>query len=299
MNIKKWIIATRPWSFSVFVIPCLLSISYIFYIDNIDLHCEINWIFGIIALIGVTLFQAAGNLFNDYYDYLKKVDREDSNLVSRSLVDKIFTPKQVFIFASILLIIAITLGIVLYLLTSWELLIIGLLGVLSTAFYNKFKYIALGDLCIFICFGILIGLGTAFVLCGIIYWKILLINIPLALLIVGIRHANNTRDIINDKQAKIKTMAILLRMRLSKIYFYLLIGISYFLVALYSVIGLLPYFSLISFISLPIAYSAIKKMQNTNLDNLKDILHLSETMAKLVLIFGILLCVGNVLGKIV
>lgn len=298
IKIKKWFLATRPWSFSASAIPCLVAISYIYYIKDIEEFNNINWVYGTVAFIAVIIFQSAGNLYNDYFDYKKKVDRKETTLSSRILVDNIFTAKQIFNFASILLIIGIIIGIILCVLTSWKLIIIGILGVLSAIFYNKAKYIALGDLCIFICYGLLIALGTALILTEIFYWKILLINIPLALLIVGILHANNTRDINNDIEAGITTMAILLNLQLSKIYFVVLIVISYLFIIVLCTINIFSYYSFVVFLSLPIAINAIIKMLKTNLSKLKNIQNLSEIMSKFVLIFGLLLCIANVLGKL-
>jgi len=70
--------------------------------------------------------------------------------------------------------------------TGVELLWIGFIGALATYFYYKLKFAALGDFVIFIVYGPLIGLGTAFVMTDQLMWNTVLLNIPVAFLVVNI-----------------------------------------------------------------------------------------------------------------
>ncbi|MDR2835168.1 MAG: prenyltransferase [Bacteroidales bacterium] len=287
---KEFITATRYWSLTASAIPVIITMSYIFYQkENFQ---NINWIFGIIALIATLLFHLAGNLFNDYFDYKFNVDREDT-MSSRMLVDKQFMPKQILIAASSFLILGISIGIFLTIKTNWSLLIVGILGFLGTVFYNFLKYHALGDLCIFIVYGQLISLGMAFVMLNQFYWIIILITVPIGLLIVGILHANNTRDIINDSKANIKTFAMILKLKNSKIYFVLLIGLSYLFILVLIILKILSPLCLLVFISFPFAKKTFSLMLPVKIDELDNIKQLTEIMAKYVLVFGGLLIVAN------
>jgi len=106
--------------------------------------------------------------------------------------------------------IGIALGLFLFAKTGVELLWIGFIGALATYFYYKLKFAALGDFVIFIVYGPLIGLGTAFVMTDQLMWNTVLLNIPVAFLVVNILHSNNMRDIRDDGKANIKTRAMVM-----------------------------------------------------------------------------------------
>jgi len=72
-----------------------------------------------------------------------------------------------------MLLIGILLGLYLMMRTGLPLLFIGLVGVLSATLYYKFKYVALGDLMIFICYGLAIALGMVYVMTGQLVWAVL------------------------------------------------------------------------------------------------------------------------------
>ena len=281
-SIKDWVFATRPWSLTASAMPALIGISYVFYVRN-DLS-SVNWLFGVLSLFGAVIFQSGSNLLNDYFDYKYNVDRKDSHS-SRTLVDEIFTPKEIFNFALSFFATGSLLGIYLLINTNWELLVIGLLGGLGGFFYNKFKNIALGDIVIYIIYGVLISFGTVYVMTGILMWEIIAITTPAGFLIVGILHANNTRDIINDGKANIKTLAMLIGLKNSKIYFILLMFLPYLCIIGLSVAKIVSPLNLAVILTLPMAYKCIEEINSVDIENLNKIKTLAEKVAKLVLMF--------------
>lgn len=289
---KNWIIATRPWSFPASTMPALAAISYIFFTKN-EVATDINWWYGILALLGAMIFQASGNLIGDYFDFKFKVDRKDTFGSSRMLVDGVFTPKAILQFGVILLALGSLLGIYFLLNTGIDLLWIGLIGVLGTFFYYKMKFMALGDLLIFVIYGPLIALGTAFVMTNEISWNVLFLSIPIGFLVVNILHANNTRDIRDDGKANIKTQAMLLGLKGSKIQYILLAMGAYVAVVLMVVFGMLHPLSLLVVITLPIALKNIKLMQQAQVDKPEIIKDLDAASAQLVMAFSVLLSLSN------
>lgn len=97
-------------------------------------------------------FSGFGNLISDYFDYLHHVDRKETFGSSRMLVNKVFTPKTFLYFGLTLLLAGSLIGLYLLLNTSENLFWIGAIGVLSTYFYYKLKYNALGDILQFLLF---------------------------------------------------------------------------------------------------------------------------------------------------
>jgi 1,4-dihydroxy-2-naphthoate octaprenyltransferase len=296
-NIKNWIIATRPWSFPASSMPALLTISYIFFLKN-DLGTEINWWYGILAMIGAVLFQASGNLIGDYFDFKHKVDRKESFGSSRMLVEGVFQPKTILNFGLSFMFIGVFLGLFLFFKTGVDLLWIGAIGVLGTYFYYKMKFIALGDILIFIIYGPLIGLGTAYVMTSQLHWDVILLNIPVAFLVVNILHANNTRDIRDDGKANIKTQAMLLGINGAKVQYITLALGAYVAVALMVAFGMLHPLTLLVVLTLPIALKNIKIMQQAKVETPELIKNLDAASAQLVMLFTVLFSVANFIAVV-
>ncbi|NDV65243.1 prenyltransferase [Bacteroides sp. 224] len=290
-TLKDWVFATRPWSLTASAMPALLTISYIFYIQK-ELNTPIYWWNGIWAMLGAVIFQVGGNLLNDYFDYVYKVDRKDT-LSSRILVDGVFTPRSIFIYGLLSLLVGSLIGVCLLISSGWHLLWIGGLGFLGTYFYNHMKYVALGDLVIFLIYGWLISLGIAYVMTGELMWQALVVSSSAGLLIVAILHANNTRDILNDSKADIKTQAMKLGVEMSKKYFIFLTLGAYLLLLGMVLFGLLSPCCLIAFLTLPMVIGQIKQINKVDEATLNQIQFLPERVAQLVLIYCVLLSIAN------
>jgi len=291
-KISDWIIATRPWSFPASTMPALVTISYVYFLKN-EIASDINWFYGVLAFIGACIFQASGNLIGDYFDFKYGVDRKESFGSSRMLVDRIFSPKTILNYGIIMLVIGILLGLFLFVRTGTDLLWIGGIGVLATFFYYKLKFAAFGDLVIFIVYGPLIGLGTAFVMTNQLMWNVVLLNIPIAFLVVNILHANNMRDIRDDGKAHIRTQAMVLGMKRAKVQYLILAVGAYVGVILMVVFGMVHPLTLIVFLSLPVELKNLKQMKKAEVENPELIKNLDANSAQLVLIFSLLFAVAN------
>lgn len=291
---KNWVIATRPWSFPASVMPAVLAASYVFFIkDQTD---GINWWYGALAVLGAAIFQASGNLISDYFDYKHNVDRKETFGSSRMLVDGVFSPKTILNYGITFLIVGSLIGLFLTLKTGTDLLWIGAIGVLGSYFYYKLKFIALGDLLIFVIYGPLIGLGTAFVMTSQLHWEVFLIEIPVAFLVVNILHANNTRDIRDDGKANIKTQAMLLGIKGAKIQYIVLALGAYIGVALMVLLKLINPFTLLVFLTLPIALKNIKLIQQAEIEKPEIIKDLDAASAQLVMAFALLFSIANIVA---
>lgn len=291
-KVKNIVLATRPWSFPASTMPALLTISYIFFIKN-GIGIEINWWYGVLAFFGAAIFQASGNLIGDYYDFKYHVDRKESFGSSRMLVDGVFQPKVILRFGLVLLFIGILLGLFLCYQTGIDLLWIGLIGAAATFFYYKLKFAALGDLTIFIIYGPLIGLGTAYVMTGELMWMTLILNIPVAFLVVNILHANNTRDIRDDGKANIRTQAMLLGIKGAKMQYLILAIGAYVGVILMVVFKMIHPLTLLVLLTFPIALKNIRQMQTAEIEKPEKIYNLDAQSAQLVLIFSLLFSISN------
>lgn len=294
-TLKEWFMVTRPWGYALSIMPAALAVAYVFF-ENSVTPLDVNWWYGILAVIASPILQAGGNMMSDYYDYKNNVDRKETYGSSRMLVNKQFEPREVYWFSISMMVIGNIIGIYLLLNTSWHLLWIGLAGIIGSYFYFFMKYRALGDLNIFIIYGQLISLGTYLVMTNTLSWKMLLVAAAPGFLIVNVLHANNTRDIKHDGVAKIKTAAMLLGIKGSIIYYTVFTYGAYLLIGLCVVFGIQHWATLIIFISFPMALKLIKQMRTADKEKPENIQRLDEGTAQLVMVYMLLLVIGNFAG---
>jgi 1,4-dihydroxy-2-naphthoate octaprenyltransferase len=289
---KDWIIATRPWAFPASTMPALIAVSYAFYVQS-KMPMEVNWWYGVLAILGAAIFQASGNLISDYFDYKHKVDRAETFGSSRMLVDGVFKPNTILYYGLTLLVIGSIIGLYLLLNTSVSLLWIGAIGVLGTYFYYKLKFNALGDITILIIYGLLISLGTYLVATNMLNWKLLLIGAAPGFLIVNILHANNLRDIKHDGEANIKTQAMLLGVK-NSVSQYIILGIgAYIIIVMAVVFGILHPLCLVVFLTFPVLMKNIKQISQADVNKPELIKDMDARSAQLVMMFSLLLAVSN------
>lgn len=287
-NMKVWIQAIRPFAFTATIIPVTVGAALAYYQNK-----PVQWMLFPIAMISALLYHAATNLVNEYFDFKKGVDRDDTYGSSRVLVDKLLSPKQVLAVGMVLFFIGTGLGLVLVFFRGWVLLLFGIAGFAGGYAYSGYpfgcKYKALGDIMVFILMGPLMVVGSFFVLTGQIGLSSFLVSIPIGILTTLILHANNTRDITTDERANISTFASLIGLRASKIWYCILLSVAYLSIVIMILFDVLPFLSLIVFLSSPFAVKDVFVMLKVNPNNLKKITSLDEKTARLHLVFGLLL----------
>ncbi|KAL6054625.1 UbiA prenyltransferase domain-containing protein 1 [Balamuthia mandrillaris] len=178
----RWLIATRPWSFTISLIPVVfanLLAASVLYNGRHDLttgtgatqallHGEpISWSWAtcFLTLFGILFIHAAGNLTNTYFDFVSGNDQKDT-ASDRTLFDLGLSPLQVLLFCMGCYLASALIGC--YVMLHWGALFVWylLLGAVLTWSYTaqplKLKARAMGDLVIFLCFGPLPVCGTYF-----------------------------------------------------------------------------------------------------------------------------------------
>ena len=285
-SFKEWMIAVRPWSFPASAMPVLVTLAFLNYAGY-----EMNWWYGVWALLNIVVFHAAGNTWSDYFDYKKGVDREDT-FGAKTLPDGMFTPKEIYRLSLGLLTVALLGGIGLMLCTGLPLLYVGIGGMLCTLLYPMLKFNALGDADIFCAYAILPMLGTSFVATGAFHYEVLWNAIPVGLITVGILHANNTRDMQHDKRANIKTFAMLMGNKASAYAYCFEMVFPFVWVIGCIVAGVLPYYSLLVLVALMPALKNASMAIKFLKEGMTAIANLDEMTAKLQLIFSLLLTIS-------
>jgi 1,4-dihydroxy-2-naphthoate octaprenyltransferase len=260
-RIALWWRAVRPFAFTVSVIPPILG-SLIAVSENPGL--KFNWFHFFLTLIGCMIAHSGANLLSDYYDFRKGVDRLGTLGSSGVLVERLMRPQEVLygalaadFMASLIgayFIFSLPNGIMLF----WIILVGAVLSFFYTAKPFALKYHGLGDIAVFVSFGPAMTLGAYFVQTHRLSWSPILYALPIAFLVDAILHSNNLRDIQNDTTARISTVAILLAESRAKWMYYLLLGSAYLSILVLIFLTRLPWLSLLTLLTLPLATKLIK-----------------------------------------
>ena len=283
-HIKKYVIATRPWSFTMSLIS--VSVGTLLAAEE----GSVSWAWFAITAVGITLFHATANLINDYFDTLYGIDQEDSPTAKyrpQPILSGMLTPRQVLGEAVILLVLTVAIGLTVGIVRSWHVLWIGIIGLFTSICYTagpvKFKYRALGEFAVFMMWGPLMIEGAYAVQRQTLSMKALYISIPFGVLVALVLFANNMRDIAYDSRHKMKTVSIMLGSRKSYTLFAGLIVLAYAYVLGMIIMGIMSLWGLLIFLSLPKAVSLLKTF-NEKIPDMADAL-----TAQFDTVFGILL----------
>lgn len=288
---SDWVIAVRPWSFPASAMPIIVTLAYLFWKG-----AEINWLHGAWALVGMMLFHMTGNTWSDYFDYKKKVDADDT-YGAKTITTGMFEATEIRNLAIGLLIISIACGLGLFAVTGLPLLWIGLAGVACTLLYPVLKFNALGDLDILLTFAFLPTLGASYAATGVIDWSVLYVALPVGLITDGILHSNNTRDVLTDKRAGIKTMAMALGGKFASWLYAFEMIFPFIWIGVLSIIGMMPLHTIIVFMTIPVAVGCQRTMKRSLKEGARPIADLDVRTANLQLVFSALLSVAFVAAK--
>jgi 1,4-dihydroxy-2-naphthoate polyprenyltransferase len=293
MNLKIWFLATRPWSFTMTAI----SVGVGGAVAALDGAFDV-WLF-LLTLVGAVCVHGATNLINDYFDYKSGVDRPGAPTTlyrPHPLVQGLISPQAVLWVSAGLYAIAAIIGLALLALKGAGLLWFILLGAIASFFYTagpiKYKYLALGELAVFLMWGPVIVGGTYFVQRGSLSPDAVLISVPFGLLVALVLLANNLRDIDYDRSAGIATLGTLLGQQKTRVLYQGLILLAYLATALLIALKILSPWGLLVFFSAPVAFRLIRTLQR-EIPNDAD-----ARTAQLDTLFGVWLIVGLILEKI-
>jgi len=287
-TLQDWFNAPRPWSFSMPGMTAVLVFIYVFLLHRQD-PITVNWLFGAISIVAVGILQGSCNLLSDYVDYKTWVDREDI-YGSTHLVRKVFRPETVLAYALWLLFIGIAMGVLILSQTGLPILYIGILAFIFTVFYSYFKYRAMGELVSLITYGPLVSLGTFYAMTTYLDWTVVALSLPLTFISVTTIHANNTRDILHDRRAKITTIPTLIGAKGAILEYKIFMYGSYLLVVALVLTGMMHWITLFVMLTLPGAIRRCRIMDTATDDQPANISDLDLKSSQFQLIFSSVLC---------
>ena len=183
------------------------------------------------ALIGAVFIQVGTNLSNDYSDARRGADTEDRLGPVRVTAGGLVPPRLVLVATYVSFGVAVLAGAYLVAVAGWELLLVGaasiLAGVLYTGGPRPYGYEGLGEVFVFLFFGIVAVAGSYFVQVKHLDWEAFALAVPVGLLAAAILAVNNFRDIDTDRRAGKRTLAVRLGRERSRILFASLIYLAY------------------------------------------------------------------------
>lgn len=214
--------AARLRTLPLSVSGIMIGSSYAFFVN------KFNSSLFIIALLTTVAYQVLSNFANDYGDGIKGADDNrtgpkravQSGLISRPSMKKAI--KILSLVSIILTLFLVTLAFGAFSKYFFLFIVLGSLAIFAAIKYTVGKfaygYFGLGDLFVFIFFGIVSVLGSNFLFSANLNWLLLNPAITLGLLSVGVLNLNNMRDLKSDEKSGKKTLAVCMGKKTSKIY---------------------------------------------------------------------------------
>lgn len=296
-SLKEWVAATRYWSFPVSSMPVIATFAYLFSEGMLPLEWRSLLVF-VLSVLGVIVLHSAGNLLSDWADYRSGVDSEQAYAVP-NLVFGHFQPVEYLRMSIVLFVLGCIIGGGVVLLSGPAVLLVGAAGVLLTVLYSFLKYHALGDLDIFIIFGILTVLGSTAAATGAIVWDALVLSVPLGIITVSVLHANNTVDIETDGAAGIKTFAMLLGAKASSILYRVYMVLPFLCIVVSVCVGWLRPLALICLIAAVPAWKNFAQAGQFAQKGLDAMKGLDQGSAQMQLVFSGLLSLGLLVAGLI
>ncbi|NRF27828.1 1,4-dihydroxy-2-naphthoate polyprenyltransferase [Vibrio coralliilyticus] len=227
-SLRIWLDAARPKTLPLALVSILTG-SVLAYSTH-----QFSWMIAILAFLTATLLQILSNLANDYGDAVKGTDNDKRLGPMRAIQSGAVTQadmKQAIVINIVLTMLA-GLALVFYALDSLQSILafigLGVLAIVAAIAYtvgNKpYGYVGLGDVSVFIFFGLLGVAGTFFLHTGIVAPLLVLPAIGCGLLAVAVLNINNMRDIENDEECGKRTVAVRLGKKNAKHYHTLLLA---------------------------------------------------------------------------
>ncbi|MCP4196150.1 MAG: 1,4-dihydroxy-2-naphthoate octaprenyltransferase [Proteobacteria bacterium] len=298
-NIKLWFRAVRPFAYSASITPVVLGIALAG-----DVVVAINWFTAALTVLGGVLLHTGTNLINDYYDDKTGVDKVGTFGGSGVIQEGLLRPRAIRNAGYLCFGLSALIGVYLIAVCGSVIAVLGIAGILLGYLYTgkpgSYKYLALGEVGVFVAMGILMVWGAYYVQVGRLDMIPLLYSVPVGFLVTAILHANNFRDVESDRAVGIKTLPILLGRKVNKkIYTALVLGAYAWVVGMV-IFRAAPWTVLVVVMALPTAIPVLKLIRSAPLTGDDEGLAPVDMLsAKHHMAFGVLLLVGILAARFV
>jgi 1,4-dihydroxy-2-naphthoate octaprenyltransferase len=290
--LRLWIIAARPRTLPAAIAPVLVGTALA------GTEGVFRPLAFVCALIGSVFIQIGTNLSNDYSDARRGADTDDRLGPVRVTAGGLMPPKQVLVGTYVAFGIAVAAGAYLIAIAGWQLLVVGaasiLAGVLYTGGPRPYGYEGLGELFVFLFFGVVAVVGSYYVQTEHLRWTAFALSVPVGLLVSAILVVNNIRDIETDRRAGKRTLAVRIGRDRARSLFTSMVVLAYVVPVAVWLAGGLSAWLLLVFASLPLVPPLVRTV-STRTDGPSLNGALADT-GRLVAVFSLLLAAGELLS---
>ena len=292
-GVRIWLMAARPRTLPaaaspVFVGTALAGFFGVFHPLRF-----------VAALVGAIFIQIGTNLSNDYSDARRGADTEDRLGPVRVTAGGLVPPRQVLMATYVTFAIAVLAGIYLIVVAGWQLLLVGAASILAGVAYTggprPYGYEGLGEVFVFLFFGIVAVAGSFFVQVTHLDWEAFALAVPVGLLASAILVVNKVRDIDTDRRAGKRTLAVRLGRARTRGLFAAMVYAAYPLALVTWVFGPTRAWVALPWLTVPLAAGVVRTVRNRT-----DGGSLNGALAKtgmLLLSFCVLLSIGLLLSR--
>jgi 1,4-dihydroxy-2-naphthoate octaprenyltransferase len=249
------------------------------------------------ALTAALLIQIGTNLANDYFDYIQGADAAGRKGPTRVAQSGLITLPNLRFGIVLTFVLATWVGLYLVWVGGWPILVVGVAALVSAVAYTggpfPIGYHGLGDLFVFVFFGLAAVCGTYYVQALQLTPGLLLAAIPVGALTTAILVVNNLRDIDTDRQSGKRSLAVMIGPRATRIEYVLLLVTAYAVPLLLWLGGMASVWVLLPGLTLPLALRLVRTTYRT--DEGAALNRALAGTANLDLLFGILFGLGLVL----
>jgi len=295
---KIWWTAVRPFSFPVSIVPAAMGVA-LAWTQGYAIDAGL----AVLTFLGAVAAHAGANLLQDYFDYTGGIDKPGTQGGSGILVSGLLNPRAVFMGAIVAFATAALIAVPLLLHAGATLVWIVVAGFVLGAGYAVprigFKYRMLGDVAVFLAFGVGITLGSFVIQTGTLAVAPLACAIPFGFLVVAILHANNMRDAKDDLEAGVCTLAAALGARASRGLYAVVVLAAFAVPVAYVQMKFLNAGALFIVATVPSACKLILDVWCSAYDDRAVLTRAVEGTAKLSLIYGISMIMGMVIWTVV
>ena len=286
-KLQSWILASRPKTLPAAVVPVLVGSALAIN------EGKFKFIYALVALICSLFIQIGTNFVNDLYDFLKGADTEKRKGPIRVLASGLITVNEMKFGSFLIFLAAFLLGLILVYKAGLLILWIGILSIIAGIAYTAgpfpLAYNGLGDIFVFLFFGVVGTTGTFYIHAEKFSAVAFLTSIPVGALITNILVVNNYRDIEEDEAAGKKTLAVIFGKTFARYQYLFLLAASFTVPALLYFFYNFRFWILLPFLTLPLAYKLITMLYTLEGLQLNRTLELT---AKFSALFGLLFAAG-------
>ncbi len=254
-SLAQWVEGARPRTLSAALAPVILGTT------AAALGGRPVYGYAILALVVAVALQVGVNYANDYSDGIRGTDAERVGPI-RLVGQRLARAESVKIAAFLCFGLAGLAGLALVALSeTWLLLLVGAACIVAAWYYtggsHPYGYHGLGEVMVFVFFGLVATLGTQYTQLGTVTWWGLAAGVGVGFIAMAILVANNLRDLVGDAAAGKRTLATRLGDRRTRLLWVGLIGGSVLCLALMGLI-LGPLWSLLGLLALPLVASPLR-----------------------------------------